>query len=63
MTLQTLAKQFSAIGVQSSLVTGVYDTTVDRESTYEMLKARTVGNQLGRAIIRGVMGSILGGRR
>jgi uncharacterized protein len=109
--------------MQSSLVAGVYDRAVDRESAYELLKARaeqaaaqaaaatpqpaaqqpaagaglgglggmlgdllgggggsgrqrqgvveamaksaarTVGNQLGRAIIRGVMGSILGGRR
>jgi len=108
--------------LQNSLVAGVYDRAVDRESAYELIKtrteqaaaqaaatpqpaaqqpaagaglgglggmlgdllgggggggrqrqgvveamaksaARTVGNQLGRAIIRGVMGSILGGRR
>jgi len=98
--------------IQSSLVAGVYDTAVDRESAYELLKARaaktvpaqapqggstaggsggilgdllggggggsrqregvvealaksaarSVGSQLGRAIIRGVMGSLFGGR-
>ncbi len=98
--------------MQSSLVAGVYDTAADRESAYELLKARaaktvqhqapqgsasadglggilgdllggggtgsrqregvvealaksaarSVGNQLGRALIRGVMGSLFGGR-
>ncbi|MDW8323028.1 MAG: DUF853 family protein [Burkholderiales bacterium] len=97
----------------ASLVAGVYEKTVDRESAYEKLKARAeqlaarqpaqagqspagglggvlgdllggggsgrrregvvetlaksaaraVGSQLGRAIIRGVLGSLLGGRR
>ncbi len=98
--------------MKGSLVAGIYDSAVDRESASELLKARasqfaspspanneaeggigrmlgglfgnpgstgirregvvealakstvrSMGNQLGRAIIRGVMGSILGGRR
>lgn len=93
----------------SSLLAGVYDKSVDRESAYERLKtradqlaaeqaraeaeaaarkaqartpagaggrrregvvealaksaARAVGSQVGRAIIRGVLGTLLGGRR
>jgi len=102
--------------MQSSLVTGVYDKTVDRESAYESLKtraaqaataaaettaakpaepaagggglgdilggvlggsgrregaleaftksaARAIGSQAGRSIIRGVLGSLFGGKR
>jgi hypothetical protein len=99
--------------IQSSLVAGVYENAVDRESAYEKLKARgeqatpaqtqtqtapqassgigiggalgsilmgdgkrqglieamaksavrTIGAQVGRQILRGVMGSILGGRK
>ena len=100
--------------MQSSLVAGVYEKAVDRESAYEVLKARsaqtaqtheqtrsvtpkpdtdsgiggalgdillgngrrqglieamaksaarTIGTQFGRQILRGVMGSILGGRK
>ena len=100
--------------MQTSLVAGIYDKTVDRESAYEVLKARTeaaaaeaeqvqqrkseakddgggaggfikdilfgtgrrqgmveamakstvrtIGNQVGRAILRGVLGSITGKR-
>lgn len=113
-----ITEQERARLVRNSLVAGVYDTAIDRESAYEMLKARaeatmqqaeaakqskqtasrgggstgvaggllgeilggggkrqgvveamaksaarTVGNQLGRAILRGVMGSILGGKK
>ena len=77
-----------------SIVGAHYDTPVDRESAYELLRKRTgerlqqqpeprpngrqrmttaeavtrsilvaAGSQLGRSIIRGVFGSILGGRR
>jgi len=102
--------------IQSSLVAGVYEKIVDRESAYEIIKTRTeqaaaqtqaaaeeaakakeaakggsggfvqdilfgtgrrqgmveamakstvrtIGSQVGRAIIRGVLGSILGGKR
>jgi len=92
--------------IQSSLLYGHYERTVDRESAYELLKARAardaeqaeieaeraraekeaqrqrparqretpaeafaksaaraIGSQMGRQIIRGVLGSILGGRR
>jgi hypothetical protein len=105
--------------MRTSLVAGVYDKVVDRDSAYESLKARaeqaaaqqeaaqqaeaqakaeakqdssgagglvkdilfgtgrrqgmveamakstvrTIGNQVGRAILRGVLGSLLGGRR
>ncbi|NCS66101.1 MAG: DUF853 family protein, partial [Betaproteobacteria bacterium] len=101
--------------IQSSLVAGVYEKVIDRESAYEIVKARTeqaavqaqaeaqakveakaeakqgggfindillgtgrrqgmveamakstvrtIGTQVGRAILRGVMGSILGGRK
>ncbi len=101
--------------IQSSLVAGVYEKELDRESAYEIVKARTeqaaaqaqaqaqadadakakdkqgggfindillgtgrrqgmveamakstvrtIGTQVGRAILRGVMGSILGGRK
>ncbi len=101
--------------IQSSLVAGVYEKVLDRESAYEIVKARTeqaaaqaqaqaqadadakatdkqsggfindillgtgrrqgmveamakstvrtIGTQVGRAILRGVMGSILGGRK
>ena len=87
--------------IQRSLVAGVYDNTVDRESAHEVLKARrdetaaaasptsggsvldrvvgggsrrqsageamvtsaarAIGSEVGRRIIRGVLGSILGG--
>ncbi|TNF35848.1 MAG: DUF853 family protein, partial [Gammaproteobacteria bacterium] len=84
--------------IQRSPLKGRYDTSVDRESAYEILKqraeeiptkatqpeqkkttagsrrqsateamvksaARAIGSQLGRQIIRGIMGSIFGGRR
>lgn len=90
--------------MQGSLVKGVYDTAVDRESAYEILQARaaqaaaqppaagaaapaprasatpsrgrqtpmeafvastarSVGSQLGRSLIRGILGSLTGGRR
>jgi len=90
--------------VNNSLVRGVYEKQVDRESAYEILKARAaqsaetaeegkgfdwgdilggkknsrsdtilesaakstaraIGSQLGRSIIRGVLGSIFGGRK
>ncbi len=78
--------------MQSSLVNGVYEKEIDRESAYEILKARAeqsaasedkpkrrsgrgrqtvlesflksaaraVGSQVGRQLIRGVLGSMLG---
>jgi DNA helicase HerA-like ATPase len=84
--------------IQGSLLYGHYEKTVDRESAYEKLKARTeaetqekplqtdraaepksettkliqamaksaahaVGSQIGRQIIRGVLGSLFGGGR
>jgi DNA helicase HerA-like ATPase len=89
--------------IQSSVVSGVYEETIDRESAYEILNkraqeaaqplskesvhsgtqsttargrprqspveamvvsaARTLGNQLVRALTRGVLGSISGNRR
>jgi DNA helicase HerA-like ATPase len=81
--------------VRQSVVYGHYEKTVDRESAYEMLKARAgqpqapsaaapsrgrgqaedmlsaiaksaaraMGTQLGRQIMRGVLGTILGGSR
>jgi hypothetical protein len=93
--------------MQTSLVAGVYDRAVDRESAHEILKvraeaaaaakataaekpaagggwlgdllgggrrqgtieamtksaARSIGSQVGRAIVRGVLGSLLGGKR
>jgi hypothetical protein len=88
--------------MQNSLLAGHYEKAVDRESAYEILKARAeragleqqaaaeekasqkaeagsgrqsvveafvkstvraIGSQLGREILRGVMGSILGGGR
>jgi len=96
--------------IRTSLVAGVYDKPVDRESAYEVLKARaeqaaaqaeakheakrkptsgglvndllfgtgrrqgmietmaksavrTIGNQVGRSIVRGVLGSMFGGRK
>jgi hypothetical protein len=89
--------------MQGSLVKGVYDTAVDRESAYEILQARasqaaaepaasaaapaprasggpsrgrqtpmeafvastarSVGSQLGRSLIRGILGSLTGRRR
>jgi uncharacterized protein len=84
--------------IQGSLLYGHYEKTVDRESAYEKLKARTeaetqekplqtdraaepksettkliqamaksaahaVGSQIGRQIIRGVLGSLFGGSR
>jgi DNA helicase HerA-like ATPase len=101
------AEQRAAI-IQSSVVAGVYETVVDRESAYEMLKgkavasgtvaagsgaasgagwmetvlgsgsgrrgdtvvqamvksaARTMGSTVGRQLIRGVLGSLLGGSK
>lgn len=94
--------QTRAAIVQNSLLAGYYEKAVDRESAYEILKARAgqaaveqqaiadekasqkteagsgrqtvveafvksavraIGSQLGREILRGVMGSILGGGR
>ena len=84
--------------MQRSLVQGVYDQPVDRESAYEILQkraeamaaaaqtgresigrpgrgrqspleafvtsaARSVGSQIGRQLVRGILGSLLGGRR
>ncbi len=78
--------------IKESTIYGHYEKTVDRESAYEKLKARTeqkeaeaasagrsqtgdlisaaaksaahaIGSQIGRQIIRGVLGSIFGGRR
>jgi DNA helicase HerA-like ATPase len=81
--------------MRSSLVQGVYDQPVDRESAYEILQqrardtaalaeevparpgrsrhspleafvtsaARSVGSQIGRQLVRGILGSLLGGRR
>ena len=95
--------------IQTSLVAGVYDQAIDRESAYEILKtraeeaaqtaeaesraqleakasqqaasrssvsrrespvealtksaARAIGGQVGRSIIRGVLGSLFGGKR
>jgi hypothetical protein len=84
--------------MQRSLVQGVYDQPVDRESAYEILRrraeaaaaavqtgresirrpgrgrqspleafvtsaARSVGSQIGRQLVRGILGSLLGGRR
>ncbi len=61
-----------------SLVKGVYDEAVDRESAYEILTGRaaqgpleafatstlrSVGSQLGRTLVRGLLGSLLGGKR
>ena len=104
-----------ALLIKNSIVAGVYDTTVDSESAYEMLQARTkaaelqveeakkaedngglldsigdifggstsakksrndsliesvakstlrsMGTNLGRAVVRGVLGSLFGGKR
>ncbi len=84
--------------VRSSVLYGTYERTIDRESAYEKLQARTeqrpaegetigparrqpktqteellgalaksaahaIGSQIGRQVIRGVLGSIFGGRR
>jgi hypothetical protein len=84
--------------MRGSLVQGIYDHPVDRESAYEILQkraedaaaaaqtstesasrsgrsrqspleafitsaARSVGSQIGRQLVRGIMGSLLGGRR
>jgi hypothetical protein len=84
--------------MQRSLVHGIYDQPVDRESAYEILQkraqalaaeeqsgaesiwrpgrgrqspleafvtsaARSVGSQIGRQLVRGILGSLLGGRR
>jgi len=84
--------------VRSSVLYGTYERTIDRESAYEKLKARSeqrpaegetsgparrqpktqteellgalaksaahaIGSQIGRQVIRGVLGSIFGGRR
>jgi len=91
--------------IQTSSLAGHYETAIDRESAYEILKSRkaasatvpssgshmgdlilggstgggrrreglveamaksavrTVGSQIGRQIVRGVLGSLLGGRR
>lgn len=63
--------------MQTSLVAGVYDKTVDRESAHELLKARAAqaaaaqkavapraeaGTQSGEGGLGGVLGDILGGR-
>ena len=83
--------------IQTSLLHGHYEKSIDRESAYERLRAkasagpaietirppaatkgrqpetmaeammksvvRAAGSQMGRSLIRGVLGSILGGRR
>ncbi|MGA7983285.1 MAG: helicase HerA-like domain-containing protein [Chromatiaceae bacterium] len=84
--------------MRGSLVQGIYDHPVDRESAYEILQkraedaaaaaqtstesasrsgrsrqspleafitsaARSVGSQIGRQLVRGILGSLLGGRR
>jgi DNA helicase HerA-like ATPase len=80
--------------LRSSMIYGHYEKSLDRESAYELLKARAsrqpveqtpqaprgrqrdsmaetmmksvvraAGSQMGRSLIRGVLGSILGGRR
>lgn len=81
--------------INNSLVFGVYEKTVDRESAYELLKkraesapkpspakakkrtrrtdtpieamtksaARSIGSTIARELVRGVLGSLLGGRR
>jgi hypothetical protein len=87
--------------IKGSVIYGHYEKTIDRESAYEKLKARTesdekgaqtsslerqpapkeqsqagdlfaamaksashaIGSQIGRQIIRGVLGSLFGGRR
>ena len=81
--------------IRSSVIYGHYEKSLDRESAYELLKARAArtaqsvqpptsprgrqpetlaetmmksavraaGSQMGRSLIRGVLGSILGGRR
>jgi hypothetical protein len=84
--------------IQSSIIFGHYEKTVDRESAYEKLTARateaahaekvgaggtaqtadflgsligaaaksavrTIGSQVGRELVRGVLGSLLGGGR
>jgi DNA helicase HerA-like ATPase len=91
-----LTEQEHAERVARSPLAGRYDTPVDRDSAYEVLKrraeekmpvapaqasgsgarrretmaealvksaVRAVGSQLGREIMRGVLGSLLGGRR
>ncbi|MEO8023172.1 helicase HerA-like C-terminal domain-containing protein [Polaromonas sp.] len=47
--------------VASSLVTGVYEKETDRESAYEMLKARTVAAQAEVAKTAEASGGLLGG--
>jgi DNA helicase HerA-like ATPase len=86
--------------MRGSLVQGIYDQAVDRESAYEILQkraqdaaapveseapadsrsgrgrgrqstleafitsaARSVGSQIGRQLVRGILGSLMGGRR
>ena len=81
--------------INSSLVKGVYENTVDRESAYELLKkraesapqkpttqkkkptwrsdtvmeamtksaARSLGSKIATELVRGILGSLLGGRR
>jgi hypothetical protein len=81
--------------IQNSLLRGVYEKAVDRESAYEMLKdraesahaakpapkskpgrrsdtpieamaksaARSVGRQIATELVRGILGSFLGGKR
>ncbi len=47
--------------VAHSLVTGVYEKEIDRESAYEMLKARTVAAQAEAAKTAEASGGLLGG--
>jgi DNA helicase HerA-like ATPase len=101
--MKPLTPEERAQALQASSLRGRYDTPVDRESAYEVLKARATqrqaqaeaqpaprgrgaprtagdqaadmlgkmaqsavraaGTQIGRAIVRGVLGSIFGGRR
>lgn len=93
-----LALEERLLQLQRSPLAGRYDTTIDRESAYEMLAqraaqasantavgkpaarknsspvedfvgsmaksaVRSIGSQLGRQIVRGLLGSLLGGKR
>jgi hypothetical protein len=58
VTLQTLAQGFSRIGVP------VFMADVKGDLSGLVLAkgaARTIGSQIGREVVRGVLGSILGG--
>jgi DNA helicase HerA-like ATPase len=65
VTLQSLAEEFSSIGVPVFMA----DVKGDLAGMSQIgggnpkVEARAIGSQLGRQIIRGVLGSLLGGRK